>query len=70
MKFIINTSPINQGKHTPGMHILVKSKAAFVENPTQTGLLWAWNQKMEITKKKKPFTVAGGKWLTHIGKDL
>ena len=73
IKFTLNTSSINQGKFTPGMHIPFKSKSVFVQNPTQTGLLFAWNHKAEIMEKnkekKKTFTSAGGKWPKHIEKD-
>jgi len=69
IEFISDTTPIKQGKFTPGMHIPVKPYTAFAENPPQTALLFAWNHKAEIMEKEKAFTTAGGKWLTHIEKD-
>jgi len=69
VEFISDTTPIKQGKYTPGMHIPVKPYAAFAENPPDTALLFAWNHKTEIKEKEKSFTVGGGKWLTHIEKD-
>ncbi len=69
IEFISDTTPIKQGKFTPGMHIPVKPYTAFAENPPQTALLFAWNHKAEIMEKEKAFTAAGGKWLTHIEKD-
>jgi len=54
------------------MHIPFKFKTVFVQNPTQTRLICAWNYKMEITEKdkekKKTFTATGGKWPKHIEK--
>lgn len=69
VEFISDTTPIKQGKYTPGMHIPVKPYAAFAENPPETALLFAWNHKTEIMEKEKAFTAAGGKWLTHIKED-
>jgi len=68
VEFISDTTPIKQGKYTPGMHIPVKSYAAFAENPPETVLLFAWNHKAEIMEKESAFTANGGKWLTHIEK--
>jgi len=69
IEFISDTTPIKQGKFTPGMHIPVKPYSAFVENYPDTALLFAWNHKAEIMEKEKFFTGRGGKWLTHIGND-
>jgi len=69
VEFISDTTPIKQGKFTPGMHIPVKPYSAFAENYPDTALLFAWNHKAEIMEKEKAFTEGGGKWLTHIGED-
>jgi len=69
IEFISDTTPIKQGKYSPGMHIPVKPYAAFAENYPDTALLFAWNHKAEIVEKEKAFTARGGKWLTHIGGD-
>lgn len=69
IEFISDTTPIKQGKYSPGMHIPVKPYAAFTENYPDTALLFAWNHKTEIMEKERAFTAHGGKWLTHIGKD-
>lgn len=66
IEFISDTTPIKQGKFSPGMHIPVKPYAAFVESFPDTALLFAWNHKSEIMEKEKTFTASGGKWLTHI----
>jgi methylation protein EvaC len=66
VEYITDTTPIKQGKYTPGMHIPVKPHAPFLENPPDTALLFAWNHQKEIMDKEKAFTSAGGKWLTHI----
>ena len=67
IEFISDTTPIKQGKYTPGMHIPVKPYEAFVEKYPDTALLFAWNHQKEIMDKEGEFTARGGKWLTHIG---
>lgn len=69
VEFISDTTPIKQGKYSPGMHIPVRPHAAFVENYPDTALLFAWNHKAEIMEKEKSFTARGGRWLTHIESD-
>lgn len=69
VEFISDTTPIKQGKYSPGMHIPIKSHAAFTENYPDTALLFAWNHKTEIMQKETSFVKRGGKWLTHIGDD-
>lgn len=69
IEFISDTTPIKQGKFTPGMHIPVKPYEAFVKDYPDTALLFAWNHQKEIMAKEGEFSARGGKWLTHIGKD-
>jgi methylation protein EvaC len=69
IEFISDTTPIKQGKYSPGMHIPVKPYSAFTENYPDTALLFAWNHKDEIMEKETEFSARGGKWLTHIDKD-
>ncbi|QWD91086.1 class I SAM-dependent methyltransferase [Polynucleobacter sp. MWH-Braz-FAM2G] len=66
IEFISDTTPIKQGKFTPGMHIPVKPYEAFAENPPDTALLFAWNHKREVMDKERAFTLAGGKWICHL----
>ncbi len=69
IEFISDTTPIKQGKYTPGMHIPVKPYDAFAENYPDTALLFAWNHQKEIMEKEGEFSAQGGKWLTHIQTD-
>ena len=66
--FISDTTPIKQGKFTPGMHIPVKSHEAFQANPPDFALLFAWNHAEEIMSKEKAFTSSGGRWIVHVPK--
>ncbi len=66
IEYISDTTPMKQGKFTPGMHIPVKSHANFLENPPDYAVLFAWNHAEEIMDKEKNFTDKGGKWIVHI----
>jgi len=61
--FISDTTPIKQGKFTPGMHIPVKKYEEFQKNHPDYALLFAWNHKNEILDKEGDFK---GKWITHV----
>jgi len=66
IEFISDTTPIKQGKFTPGMHVPVKPYEAFVENYPDTALLLAWNHQKEIMAKEEGFSTQGGKWISPI----
>jgi SAM-dependent methyltransferase len=64
--YISDTTPIKQGKFTPGMHIPVKPYEAFVAAPPDYAVLFAWNHAEEIMAKEKAFMAAGGRWIVHV----
>jgi methylation protein EvaC len=66
--YISDTTPIKQGKTTPGMHIPVKPYEAFQSNPPDYAVLFAWNHAEEIMAKEKEFMAAGGRWIVHVPK--
>jgi len=68
IEFISDTTPIKQGKLTPGSHIPVKPYEAFAENHPDYALLFAWNHATEIFEKEGTFTSGGGKWITFVPK--
>jgi methylation protein EvaC len=68
VEFISDTTPIKQGKLTPGSHIPVKSYEAFQHAPPDFALLFAWNHATEIFEKEQPFKSGGGKWITFVPK--
>ncbi len=70
IEFISDTTPIKQGKYSPGMHIPVKSYAAFMEDYPDTALLFAWNHQKEIMEKEDAFGAQGGQWMMHLSKKL
>ena len=68
VEFISDTTPIKQGKFSPGTHIPVRSYDEFVKNYPDYALLFAWNHGAEIREKETPFTDAGGKWIMYVPK--
>ncbi|MNL29484.1 hypothetical protein D3C87_1511670 [compost metagenome] len=66
ISFISDTTPIKQGKFTPGTHIPVKPYDDFKNEYPDFALLFAWNHKDEILAKESAFTSAKGKWITYV----
>jgi methylation protein EvaC len=66
VEFISDTTPIKQGKFSPGAHIPVRPHTEFAKRPPDYALLFAWNHGPEIMAKEQAFTAAGGKWITYV----
>jgi methylation protein EvaC len=66
IQFICDTTPIKQGKFSPGMHIPVVPYEEFTSKPPDYAFLFAWNHATEIMEKEKNFMASGGKWITHV----
>lgn len=66
IEYICDTTPIKQGKLSPGMHIPVLPYEAFKSNPPDFALLLAWNHADEIMAKEKDYVASGGKWIVHV----
>lgn len=66
--WISDTTPIKQGKLTPGTHIPVRPYEDFVKDYPEYALLFAWNHAPEIREKEGAFTTAGGKWIYFVPK--
>ena len=64
--FISDTTPIKQGKFSPGAHIPVRPYREFVENYPDYALLFAWNHAEEIMAKEQNFRSSGGKWIVYV----
>jgi methylation protein EvaC len=66
VEFISDTTPIKQGKLSPGAHIPVRPYQEFVDNYPDSALLFAWNHGEEIIDKETRFQQAGGKWIVYV----
>jgi methylation protein EvaC len=66
IEFVSDTTPIKQGKYTPGMHIPVRSPAEFAARRAERALLFAWNHAEEIRAKEVSFAARGGRWIVYV----
>jgi 2-polyprenyl-3-methyl-5-hydroxy-6-metoxy-1,4-benzoquinol methylase len=66
LSYICDTTPIKQGKLTPGTHIPVMPYEHFLRNPPDYSVLFAWNHSEEIFEKEKKYTESGGRWILHV----
>ena len=68
VEFISDTTPIKQGKYSPGTHIPVRPYHEFADNFPDYALLFGWNHAKEIFANEQEFTKAGGKWIVYVPK--
>ncbi len=66
VEFISDSTPLKQGKFSPGMHIPIRSPEAFARNYPPYALLFGWNHAEEIRAKEQAFTASGGKWIVYV----
>jgi methylation protein EvaC len=66
IEYICDTTPIKQGKLSPGQHIPVVAYDNFAKNPPDYTFLLAWNHADEIMAKEYEYLKNGGKWITHV----
>lgn len=63
LDYISDTTPLKQGRYTPGMHIPIVPEEKFHEEPPDYALLLAWNYASEILKKESKYRQEGGKFI-------
>ena len=68
VEFISDTTPVKQGKFSPGAHIPVRPHAEFAANYPDYALLFGWNHAQEILAKEQAFRDVGGKWIVYVPK--
>ena len=68
IEFISDTTPIKQGKYSPGAHIPIRPYAEFQARYPEYALLFGWNHAEEIMAKEQQFKAAGGKWIVYVPK--
>ena len=66
VEFISDTTPIKQGKFSPGVHIPVRSHEEFAARYPDYALLFGWNHRDEILAKEAAFRAAGGQWIVYV----
>lgn len=68
IEFICDTTPIKQGKYSPGTHIPIRPYQEFCDEYPDYALLYAYNHAKEILGKEQAFKAAGGKWILYAPK--
>jgi len=66
VEFISDTTPIKQGKLSPGAHLPVRPYEEFVRAYPDYALLFAWNHGDEIREKEQCFVSGGGRWIVYV----
>lgn len=66
IEYISDTTPIKQGKLSPGAHIPVLPYEHFSNEYPDFALLFAWNHAKEIMQKETEFLAQGGKWVIYV----
>ncbi len=66
VEFISDTTPIKQGRLSPGAHIPVRPYGEFTKRYPDYALLFAWNHAAEIREKETSFVAAGGRWIVYV----
>jgi len=66
VEFISDTTPIKQGKYSPGAHIPVRAYEEFSADYPEYALLFGWNHAEEIMAKEQKFMESGGKWIVYV----
>lgn len=66
LEYISDTTPIKQGKYSPGAHIPIRPYQEFNASYPEFALLFGWNHADEIMAKEQSFKRAGGKWIVYV----
>jgi methylation protein EvaC len=66
VEFISDTTPIKQGRLSPGAHIPIRAHGEFAKHYPDYALLFAWNHATEIREKEASFVAAGGRWIVYV----
>ncbi len=66
IEFISDTTPVKQGKYSPGAHIPVRPYEEFVARYPDYALLFAYNHAREIMAKEQRFIDSGGRWIVYV----
>jgi SAM-dependent methyltransferase len=64
--FIVDDSPLKQGRYSPGMHIPVLPAQALYERRPDYVLLLAWNFAQPIMARHAAFQEAGGRFIVPL----
>lgn len=66
ISYISDTTPLKQGKVSPGVHIPVRPYEEFLTDTPDYAVLFAWNHRNEIMAKESAYMARGGKWIRFV----
>jgi methylation protein EvaC len=66
VEYISDTTPIKQGRYSPGTHIPIKPYKEFCDHYPDYALLYAYNHASEIMAKENKFIESGGQWIVYV----
>jgi methylation protein EvaC len=66
LEYISDTTPLKQGKFSPGKHIPVRPHEEFRRRPPDYALLFGWNHAEEILANEQTFRDGGGKFISYV----
>lgn len=66
LDYIVDKSPLKQGRFSPGMHLPVFGPEKLLEDAPDYALLLAWNFRDEVIRQQKEFVEGGGRFIMPI----
>ncbi|SVB61507.1 uncharacterized protein METZ01_LOCUS214361, partial [marine metagenome] len=66
IEFVVDLSPVKQGRYTPGTHIPIREPEALLEERPDYVLLLTWNFEEEVLRQQEAYRREGGKFIVPI----
>jgi hypothetical protein len=66
VRYIVDLSPLKQGRFTPGLHVPIVPTERLLEDQPDYALLFAWNFVDEILEQQKEYRNRGGKFILPV----
>ena len=66
IQFITDSTPVKQGKFSPGAHIPIVKPEEMARIDPDYAVLFAWNHLEEINRKERDFVERSGKWIIPV----
>ncbi|HWB19398.1 MAG TPA: class I SAM-dependent methyltransferase [Phycisphaerales bacterium] len=66
LEYVVDTTPIKQGRYTPGTHIPIRSPEVLKTDTPDYCLLLSWNYADAILKKEEPLRKRGVKFILPV----
>ena len=66
IEYIVDRSPLKQGRFTPGLHVPVVPTEKLLTDKPDYVLVLAWNFIDEILEQQKAYRAAGGKFIIPV----